>query len=241
MKKTLLLITFIVFFINTTKVFSQNEVSGTVTYLYNYYQGNKADVGSKVYLIDSIMFSNIKNYENLKNYSLLSDKRSLANYCIKDLAEYNSEKEYKKLVKQKENLENKNKHLQDKNKEDYKNIINDLKPFNDKIESKKKELEKWANDLKDNKALTDDEWNIYCRNAAESLIDLSNSKNAKTNTINGVGMYTFKKVENGTYYVIIQSKNRSGLDVLSFMGKVYSKKIIVDNSDIDVSYNFTVN
>lgn len=239
MKKSLLLIAIITLF--TTKSFSQNEVSGTVTYLYNYYQGNKADVGSKVYLIDSIMFSNIKNYENLKNYSLMSAKRSLANYCIKDLAEYNSDKEYKKLVKQKENLENKNKHLQVKYKEDYGNIINDLKPFNDKIEGKKKELEKWTNDLKDNKALTDDEWKIYCRNAAESLIDLSNSKNAKTNTINGVGMYTFKKVENGTYYVIIQSKNRSGLDVLSFMGKVFSEKIVVNNSDVDVSHNFTLN
>ncbi|UMB55349.1 hypothetical protein MKD41_07725 [Lutibacter sp. A64] len=241
MKKALLLIASIIIFINTTKVFSQNEVSGTVTYLFNYYQGNKADVGSKVYLIDSTMFSKIKNYENLKNYSLMNSKRFLANSCIKSLAEYNSENDYKKLIKQKEKLENKNKHLQEKNKEDYKNIVDDLKPFNKKIEDKKKELEKWTNDLQENKALTDDEWNIYCRKAAESLIDLSNSKNVKTNTANGLGMFTFKKVENGTYYVVIQSKNRSGLDVLSFMGKVYSKKIIVDNSDIDVSYNFTVN
>ncbi len=241
MKNTILLITVFIFLINTNKIISQNEVSGTVTYLFNYYQGDKADIGSKVYLIDSITFSRIKNYKNLKDYSTMKATRSLLNYCIEDLAKLYSEKEYKKLIKKKEKLENKNKHLQDKNKEDYKNIMNDLKPFNNKIEDKKKELEKWKNNLKEKKALTDDEWKIYCHNAAESLIDLSNSKNVKKKTVNGVGMFTFKKVENGTYYVIIQSKNRSGLNVLSFMGKVYSKKIIVDNSDIDVSYNFTVN
>ena len=38
--------------------YSQSKVSGTVTYLYNDYQGNKADVGASIYIIDSAAAGN---------------------------------------------------------------------------------------------------------------------------------------------------------------------------------------
>lgn len=43
-------------------IFAQQKISGTVTYFFNEYQGNKADVGAQIFCIDSLN-ANIKTMD----------------------------------------------------------------------------------------------------------------------------------------------------------------------------------
>jgi hypothetical protein len=223
--------------------FAQNEISGTVTFYFNEYQGNKVDVGAKVYLIDSLTFIKTKNFENLINYNSLKIKRNLANYYIEDLIGLQKDVYYNKLLKDRQKLEKKDKHLKEKYKEKHKAVVQKIESHEIKIEKKNKEFLRYTNELKENKVFEDEQWRNYCLNAFKAIMNLTilKKENTKTKTVNGIGTYTFKNIENGVYYIIMKSENRTGLNALNITGKVNIRKVIIKNQDIDFSYNFSLN
>jgi hypothetical protein len=223
--------------------FSQSKVSGTVTYFFNQYQGDKVDIGAKVYLIDSLTFINTKYSKSLGDYESMKITRRLANIYIEDLTNLNGDADYNELLKEKRKLEKKNKHLKEKYKEKYNTLLMEIKPFEVKIKKKEEEVTYYINDLKEKKIFDDYEWIEYCADAFESFLRLTigESEKIETRSVNGIGTYSFEKIENGSYYIIIRSKNRTGLNVLNSSGKVYVKKINIKNKDMDISKNFTLN
>jgi hypothetical protein len=64
--------------------------------------------------------------------------------------------------------------------------------------------------------------------------------NVISRTISANGDYSIK-VEPGTYYIFINSKNRKGLTISESMGQIYCKKIVIEENEIrDISHNFEV-
>lgn len=223
--------------------FSQHEISGTVTYFFNEYQGDKVDIGAKVYLIDSLTFIKTKNSESLRGYEGMKVKRRLASYYTDDLTKLNADIDYNKLLKDKRKLEKRNKHLKEKYKEKYNTLLTEIKPYEAKIKKKEEQVKYYVNDLKENKVFEDYEWRTYCGDAFMAFMRLTiiNKKNIKTRSVNGIGTYSFKNIESGSYYIIMQSKNRTGLNSFNLGGKILVKKVIIKNQDLDVSKNFTLN
>lgn len=223
--------------------FSQHEISGTVTYFFNEYQGDKVDIGAKVYLIDSLTFIKTQNSESLGGYEAMKVKRRLASYYIDDLTRLNTDIEYNKLLKDKRKLEKRNKHLKEKYKEEYNALLVEIKPYELEIDKKEEQVKGYVNDLKENKVFEDGEWRKYCSDAFMAFLRLTvvNRDNINTRSVNGIGTYSFKKIKSGSYYIIMQSKNRTGLNSFNLGGKILVKNVVIRNEDIDISKNFTLN
>ena len=79
----------------------------------------------------------------------------------------------------------------------------------------------------------------YSRNLSQLLV-LTNNEMVNTSTVDRSGNYSIA-VPKGTYYVYIQSNNRSGQDVSSGeTARVYCRKVRIDNGQtVDVSYKFS--
>ena len=79
----------------------------------------------------------------------------------------------------------------------------------------------------------------YSRNLSQLLV-LANNEMVNTSIVDRAGNYSIA-VPKGTYYVFIQSHNRSTQDL--FFGetaRVYCKKIRIENGQtVDVSYKFS--
>jgi hypothetical protein len=87
----------------------------------------------------------------------------------------------------------------------------------------------------DDAALND----YYSRNLSQLLV-LANNEMVNTSIVDRAGNYSIV-VPKGTYYIFIQSHNRSTPQLFSGeTARVYCKKVSVDNGQtVDVSYKFS--
>lgn len=94
------------------------------------------------------------------------------------------------------------------------------------------ELKKWNVE-------TEEDFNSLDKRTYTNILSkIINSKVAITTFVDGGGNYSVK-VEPGTYYVYMSSKNRTGLSITEIGGKIYCKKIIVkEGEDVNVSKQF---
>lgn len=233
-KKTIVLITLLTTVFNS---FSQNEISGVITYYFNAYQGEKPDIGAKLYLIDSLSMSKIKNYKYLIEFPDLKFKKnySYAN-SIEELEELKQSKEYKKLLSKERSLK-KRKH-KDKYKEKYNKVMSDLKPFLDKIKREQESINEVEKKLREKKAFTSEEWSEYITVASKVFSEVKYLKGVKKKTIDNTGGYIFKNIPNNVYHLIIQSNNRKSYNSLEILGKIKVITVKIDGSNEDISTTF---
>ena len=194
--------------------FSQTKISGVITYYFNEYQGNKADIGASVILIDSskVIDFDYKLYEKFYYGEFYQElyfgaMRRYAKYS----SAFNKTSKRKKFVKDREIFK---KGMEDAEKD---------------MESHKKEMEKYGYDTPENIA----------NNGAKLYLQLLKlNEDLPKKTVDSNGNYSMN-IEPGVYYVYIKSKNRTSIAVPGLDGKIYIKKVNVpENFDKDVSYNF---
>lgn len=213
MKKITLLLLFLI----SCTASAQSKIDGVITYYFNSNLGDKPDTGAKVILIDSLKINN--NLEELfityqkasRIQKELSDSEFLKGEFQDQLNKTDGKKRYK-----------------DQN-ERFKNKIAD---YEKKIVDSKKELSA----LNVN---SQEEYEVLCSNLRELTRDVENE--FPTKTVDGVGRYAFENVKNGTYYILIRSKNRNYTSSVEILGQLFLKKVIInENESIDVSNNFYI-
>ena len=162
-------------------------IKGFVKYYLNENHLNKADIGSKVYVLDSLYAGNF-NIQLADTFKTCLMYRSVAT-TYADPALMPAE---------------------------ISDAINKYRAMDDA-------------------ALRD----YYSRNLSQLLV-LANNEMVNTSTVDGAGHYSVV-VPKGTYYVFIQSHNRSTPELFSGeTARVYCKKIRIDNGQtVDVSYKFS--
>lgn len=195
--------------------FSQTTISGVVTYYFNEYQGNKADIGASVILIDSVKVKNF-NYKLYENYNYGKSYQNIY---------FSSQLRYERYLAAFKKTEGKKKYLEDNEK--FRKGMEDAK--ND-MENNMKQIVLYEYDTPEKAAKNSSA--LYIQ-----LIKLGDDLPKKT--VDGTGQYSLT-VKPGIYYVYIKSKNRyDKLDILELDGKVYIEKIkISENENKDVSKNF---
>lgn len=195
---------------------SQNPtVSGVVTYFYNDYQGNKPDVGARVYLIDTSIVTGF-NASTIDTFRLVNSTLYMLNNI-----EY-SYNNYVALCKQYEG------------KKRYKDLYAE---YSQKVEFFKEQKEAMRFSLSTLKCASDEDFKSLDKRVWE-ILNLVTEDNSKMRTVDGSGNYSIT-VKPGTYFVYIKSKNRTAINFSEVMGKIYCKKVKVSEGDVkDVSYNF---
>lgn len=191
------------------------ELSGVVTYFFNDYQGNKPDIGAKVYIIDSSANPNF-DFQSLYNFRYGTFYRNLyfryleiAKVHEKTITDYGKKKLYKEIV---ENSRIKAEEAKSMAQSHYRQMEKYGVETNEKYDS----LDKRCSFI------------IY-------KIDKNNSQ---LKTVNGVGSYSLK-IQPRVYYILLISENRKSLNMTESTGKIYCEKIrIKENESKDVSFNF---
>lgn len=211
MKKITLLFLLII----SSLVSAQSKIDGVVTYYFNSNLGDKPDTGAKVILIDSLKMNN--NFESFfltyKKASRIQKELSDSEFLKGEFQEQLNKTDGKKRYK-------------DQN-EKFKNQIAD---YEKKIVESKKELSALNVNSKE-------EYEALCSNLSELTRGIENE--FPTKTVDGVGRYTFENVKNGTYYILIRSKNRNYTSSVEILGQLFLKKVIItENESVDVSNNF---
>ena len=80
--------------------------------------------------------------------------------------------------------------------------------------------------------------NYLDRRASINISQIIDSKNAKKTMVDGVGNYSIK-VNPGSYYVCIRSKNRSDSFITESSGSIKCEKIVVgENEDGNLNCEF---
>ena len=216
MKKSLL----VLFLLSSFCVYSQDStISGVVTYFFNKYQGDKPDIGAKVYVIDSIG-NNDFDYESINQLRLGKTYISL----------YNS---YSNLSLQNEQLlklygnKKKNADL--------------IKSANEKSDDYKKEMDKFHAEMIKYNVETDEKLKELDKKVSNSYRKTIHKEDLISRSINANGDYSIP-VNAGTYYVFIVSKNRTGSGMSEVMGKIFCEKVKIKSGQTkDISCNFNVN
>lgn len=196
--------------------FSRSTISGVVTFFFNDYQGDKADLGSQVYVIDS-MKVDTKDLNLLKLYLKTS---SLQNQLIKlksdfsiDSLSYASAKKY-----------------------DPKNADAFYLPRIDDIKS---DIEKVNNQFLKYGFRTIKEINyldLKTKEVVDKLITIATVKK----TIDGSGGYSIQLKPN-KYFVLIRSNNRHSSTVTESDGNLFFQSVNAKKDwQIDVSQNFNI-
>jgi hypothetical protein len=194
---------------------AQSKVSGVVTYFFNKYQGDKADIGSKVYLITNNEISKhdinaIDSFQIGKTY-----RKLYSDYIL-------MKAEYLPLVKQYEG------------KKRYKEKYDEYKAHYDDLD---KSVIKYYNECLKYGVETDEKFKILDERVFRTLYMLTESAVSKT-TVDGVGNYSILAAP-GVYYILIVSKNRTGTSISDVMGKFYLKRFeIKTNENVDMSCRF---
>ncbi|WP_029272272.1 hypothetical protein [Flavobacterium sp. KJJ] len=212
MKKTIFSL---LLFIISILGYSQTTVRGVITYYFNQYQGNKADIGASVILIDSLTVKNF-DYKLYENYNYGKFYQNMY---------FQAQERYDKYLVAFKKTEGKKKYAQDNEtfKKGMEDAQRDMSSHMEQIILYKSETpEKFA------KISTD----LYMQ-----LLKLDD--NLPKKTVDGNGNYVIN-TKPGIYYVFIKSKNRTNnLSVVENDGKIYIKKIkIAENDNKDVSKNF---
>ncbi len=198
----------------TLSGFPQAKISGVVTYYFNEYQGNKADIGASVILIDS---SSVTNFD----YNLYE--------------KFHYGEFYQKMYFETMELYESYSSALEKTKKG--------KKYDEDRETFKRGMEGTAKDMKRHKAEMEKYGYDTPEKSAKIAVDLymqllKLDEDLPKKTVDSNGNYSIN-IEPGVYYVYIKSKNRPGLTMPELGGKIYIKKVkISENSDKDVSYNF---
>jgi len=214
--KTLLLIT-LCFLFNFIPSFSQNsKIEGVVTYFFNKYQGDKPDIGAKVYLVDSIQnpdfdFNLYKKFLKAKsNRSMFISYSNLYSSYQELAAKYEGKKRY----------------------------VNEYNDYIKKRDEDKEEAEKYYKEIINDGVETDEKFGTFDNLTFSSYYPAIHKDNIIVKTIGANGDYSIP-VNHGTYYVFIVSGNRTGLTRSEILGKIYCSKVVVKENEIkDVSHNF---
>ena len=216
MKKSLL----VLFLLSSFCVYSQDStITGVVTYMFNKYQGNKPDIGAKVYVIDSIG-NNDFDYESINQLSLGKSYISI----------YNSTSDLYLLQEEKLKLYG--------NKKKNADLIASANAERDQY---KKEMDQYHAKMVKYNVETDEKLKELEKRVFESYHKTINKDDIISRTINANGDYSIP-VNPSTYYVFIVSKNRTGLGMSELMGKIYCEKVKIKSGQTkDISYNFRVN
>jgi hypothetical protein len=211
--RVLLVITFL--FLSATLFAQTSSVKGVVTYFFNKYQGDKPDLGAKVYLIEmkEASFINKKVIDSFidgKFYRrLYFDYVGFASTYEKAMKQYEGKKKYKTEY--------------DELKKKYDDVVKERDEHFSRMESLGVETKEKFDSL-----------DLRVVNIIARITD----KNSSMITVDATGGYSFN-VKPGSYFVYIVSKNRNSLSVSEVSGKIFLKQIEVkDNQTIDVSTNF---
>ena len=224
MKKLLLVILVFTFGMN-----AQNEVSGIVTYFFNNTQGDKPDVGAKVFLVDSISFNNVEGSKELEQWSNASYYYGFKVSNIKEIEEIKENREYRKLKYQKDKLDRK-----DKKGKKYDEIITELKPFTDRIKFRNRMIKSDNDFLENLNILNFEDLVKHNKIASNAFSELEyNLDSVESRTVDGSGRYSFKTVDDGIYYVVLISNGRDKSSPIV-------KKVIVKGKQVDVSLKFSM-
>jgi len=203
-------------------------VKGVVTYFYNEYQGDKADIGANVLAIDSTQFQDF-DYEMIKRYKEGVFYRNLYFSYMEIIAQdemlieifgkkkKDKEKLEKQLIMKKDNELRRDSYYEKmvkcgvETQEKYKEL--DSNVFSNIMETRNKKVN------------------------GEVVINHDIPKE----TINATGSYSMDLAP-GVYYILITSKNRRISHSMSEnMGKIYLTKVIIEEGKtIDISHNFNL-
>ena len=210
MRKLLLILAFVPF-LNYGQT---SSVSGVVTYFFNKYQGDKADIGAKVYLIKDTKeytenlktvdsFELIKTYFNLysTNFDIYVSYQSTANDWKKIPFSGKAKKESQ--AKADTQLVVANKYLKEAIKFGY-----DSTTF--------KQFDKRVSDI---------------------IRDIKYSKDVIETTVNATGSYSIN-AKQGDYLLLIISAGRTGRYYSELLGKYKLVKVSLKENNIDRSVKF---
>jgi hypothetical protein len=196
--------------------FSQSaSVTGVITYYFNDYQGNKPDLGAKVYLIDTSKASffdlgSIDTFIQAKLY-----RRLVISYLNMEADYLGLANTYKGKKRFKEEYE--------------KNIT--------KAAELRATADKYQHHL-DSIGVPSDQKFEELSNRVGEIGRKLNEDNAMIRTVDASGHYTMS-VKPSVYYIYIISKNREGSNSAEILGKIYSRLVSVKDGDSkDISYNF---
>ena len=196
-------------------------VSGVITYFFNEYQGNKPDLGAKAYLIEkkTVPYFDISMLENfnqgLSNRELYASLIKLESIYLTHMKQYEGKKKHKAEY------------------DDYKLKYDDTKKSeNECLE----EMKKYGVDT-DQKLKDLDKTVFSILSKANGALPSENQK-SYTKTIDANGNYSFN-TKAGDYYILIISKNRTGYNMSTVLGKFYCKELsIKDGENVEISTNF---
>lgn len=196
--------------------FSQEaELSGVVTYFFNHSQGNKPDIGAKVYLIDSSLNPTF-DFQSFNNFMYGRFYRNIYFSYLEN------ESTYKKIINE------------NKNKKGY-------KEFNEEGKIKAEKARKMA----DEQYVQMTYYGVETQEKFDSLdkkclytIYKIDQNNPQLKVVNSTGSFSFK-LKSGTYYILVISGNRKNINMTESTGKIYCEKIVIkENTNKDFSYNF---
>lgn len=195
--------------------FSQTSIGGVITYFFNDYQGNKADIGSKVFILDSLnspneKFGIVDTFLHVKLYrALIELNRNTLSTNEFLISKYKGKKQYAK----------------------------EYEILNSQILELNKSLDRYNQILIDYNAETDEKFKILDTKTS-SLLKSLNDKNCLITTVDGNGNYSLN-IKSGTYYVYIISKNRRSINSTEISGDIYFTKVTVkEGIRKEVSHNF---
>lgn len=191
------------------------QISGVVTYYFNQYQGNKPDIGAKLFVVvdDGTTALEASCIDSLIKARTFSDMYQSYLRMEGEYLAMAAREEGKKKYKQQY--------------EEYKKTAIERRAeaniYADSLRKYKVESE----DLFD--ALSKRAYNAYTSLGSKALIEKS---------IDATGSYV-ANVKPGTYYVVIKSANRHKVSIAEVLGTLFIKKVTVGEGGIkDVSTNF---
>jgi hypothetical protein len=212
MKKIILIVILFTSFLSN----SQSKLSGVITYYFNEYQGDKPDIGSKIYVIDSSRV----NQQDLKILKLYLNTSKFQNELLKFKSNYEVESIAYTMAKT----------YDPKGADGY--YIPRLKNIQSDIDDVKSHLQKFG--FKEENEIS------YLDSKAKMIIENIKSNATITKTIDATGGYSCN-LKPSTYFILIKSNNRQSLTSTENDGNLFFKGIkLKTNSEIDVSYNFNI-
>ena len=189
------------------------SISGVATYYFNETQGDKPDVGAKVYLtkenVDSVKYL-LEAYslkDDIERYKLyITSCRDLIDICEKNI---NSARRNNDEIQK------------------YRDEISKTEKEKRDLEAK---IEKLETELKE--GICDSELDII-----GNYMDIITSDKTKQTTVDGAGNYSFPQVEIGDYFIIFTS---NGIQKPNRLGNVKIREVKVEpktNTNEDVRFD----
>lgn len=202
-------------FFCTTAGFSQTAtVKGVVTYYFNQYQGDKPDIGAKVYAVDSASY--FQNYKVIDSFQLASSFKSILNSNL-SIAE-----SYKTLMKR------------TKGKKKMVDSYNDYeKRYNEAVA----DVDLYTAKLSAMNVLSKEGFEELDKRTVRALFEAKQDSRPNT-TVDGSGNYTLSLSPN-VYYVLIISDNRTRLSISEIGGSFAIRKVnLTKNTNAEFSTKF---